>query len=234
MAVFGVPIVREDDALPRCAPRLELRARSLGRSRSSAAVGVNTGEVVAGAGGLRHRRRRERRKRLEQLAAPGEILLGASTYALAGARRCGRALGPLMLKGKAEPNVAFRLDAVDADARAFVRRDDTPLVGRDGRAVAAARALRRVEAGSGATLVTIVGDAGIGKSRLVREAVAAIGPRAAVRVGRCLSYGEGVDVPAAAWAGRRSHGARSDEPRDLRGDASRVPEAAEERPLIAV
>src|SRR6187401_1105077 len=127
MAVFGVPAVHEDDALRAVRAADEMRAAfpELGvRGR----IGVNTGEVVTGT---------EERlatgdavnvaARLEQAAAPGEILLGAETMRLLRGAVTVEELGALPAKGKAEGVQAFRLVSVQADQP---RRLGAPMVGR--------------------------------------------------------------------------------------------------------
>jgi class 3 adenylate cyclase len=192
MAVFGVPVVREDDALRAAHAAVELR-QAVGAKlpQLDLRIGLNTGEVVSGDGFVTGEVVNVA-KRLEELAEPGEILLGAPTYRLVSHAVSGELLGPVELKGKAEPHLPFRLASVEADARAFARRDDAPLVGRRAELGRLLALFDEVAAGGGAKLVTVVGDAGIGKSRLVREALGEIGRRATVLVGRCPPYGEGV------------------------------------------
>jgi class 3 adenylate cyclase len=192
MAVFGVPVVREDDALRAAHAAVELREAVAAKlPQLDLRIGLNTGEVVSGDGFVTGEVVNVA-KRLEELAEPGEILLGTPTYRLVSHAVSGALLGPVELKGKAEPHLPFRLDAVDAEARAFTRRDDAPLVGRSAELGRLLALFDEVEAGGGAKLVTVVGDAGIGKSRLVREALGEIAGRATVLVGRCPPYGEGV------------------------------------------
>ena len=124
--------------------------------------------------------------RLQQAAQPGEVLIAEATLALVGEAVDVEPVEPLVLKGKSEPVPAFRLLAARAAAE---RRHETVFVGRErelallGEAWARALAERRCE------LVTIVGDAGLGKSRLAAEALALIEAR--VVRGRCLPYGAG-------------------------------------------
>jgi class 3 adenylate cyclase/DNA-binding SARP family transcriptional activator len=192
MAVFGVPVVREDDALRAAHAAVDLRAAVAERlPQLDLRIGVNTGEVVAGDGFVTGEAVNVA-KRLEELAAPGEILIGSPTYELVAHAVAGDLLGPVELKGKLEPHVPFRLEAVDAEAPAFPRRDDTPLVGRAAELARLRAVFDEVEAGGGARLAVVVGDAGIGKSRLVRELLAGVGERAETVVGRCPPYGEGV------------------------------------------
>jgi tetratricopeptide (TPR) repeat protein len=131
-------------------------------------------------------------KRLEQAARPGEILIGTATYPLV--KHASR-FGPryrFSAKGKREPVVPFRLDDVDATAEGYARRLDAPLVGRRAELEHLQGLVLAGLTGNRARTVTLVGAAGIGKSRLVRETAALVRDRADVAVGRCLSYGSGI------------------------------------------
>ena len=151
-------------------------------------IGVNTGEVVTGPP--------ERlatgdavnvAARLEQAAAPGEVLIGEPTLALVREAVVAEPVEPLSLKGKAEPVPAFRLVSVLA---AVERSHLSRFVGRERELALIAEAWQRAQEQSRCELVTVVGDAGVGKSRLVAEALAAMDAR--VVRGRCLPYGEGI------------------------------------------
>ncbi|MDH4345738.1 MAG: hypothetical protein OEW31_05340, partial [Thermoleophilia bacterium] len=136
MAVFGIPVAHEDDALRAVRAVGEIRDRlgALGEELSVALsfrTGVNTGEVVAGEGEtLVTGDAVNVAARLEQAAAPGEILIGSDTLALVRGAVTVELVEPLELKGKREPVHAFRLVAVDVAAEAFARHLDAPLVGR--------------------------------------------------------------------------------------------------------
>ncbi|MGZ4441043.1 MAG: adenylate/guanylate cyclase domain-containing protein, partial [Gaiellaceae bacterium] len=191
MAVFGVPQVHEDDALRAVRAAVEMRD-ALPALGVQARIGLNTGEVVVGTS--------ERlatgdavnvAARLEQAAARGEILLGPETASLVRDAVDTEPTEPLVLKGKSEPVVAQRLLALQDEAPAIARRLDAPLVGR-------ARELRRLQeafapaaADRSCQLFTILGVAGVGKSRLTAEFLGSLGDATVVR-GRCLPYGEGI------------------------------------------
>ena len=136
MAVFGIPVAHEDDALRavRAVAEIRERLRALGEELGVALsfrTGVNTGEVVAGEGEtLVTGDAVNVAARLEQAAAPGEVLIGADTLSLVRDAVDVEAVEPLELKGKREPVAAFRLVTVDPTADAFARRLDAPLVGR--------------------------------------------------------------------------------------------------------
>ncbi|HSD49682.1 MAG TPA: adenylate/guanylate cyclase domain-containing protein [Actinomycetota bacterium] len=205
MAVFGVPEVHEDDALRAARAAVELRAalaelgdeleRSWG-ARLQIRTGVNTGDVVAGdpAAGQSFVSGDPVNvaARLEQAAQPGEILLGAQTLALVRDAVRAEPVEPLSLKGKAEPVAAFRLLEVLPGAPAHVRRLDSPMLGRDGELAAVVDAFGRAEHEPGCELVTILGVAGVGKSRLIREVSSRLRDRARILEGRCLPYGDGI------------------------------------------
>jgi class 3 adenylate cyclase len=187
MAVFGVPVAHEDDALRACRAAVEMR-HALPELGVEGRIGVNTGEVLAGT---------EERlatgdavnvaARLEQAAEPGEVLIGADTLALVGSTVEIGEERLLELKGKSEPVAAHPLvDVLEAPERSHASR----FVGRERELRQLADAWGRALAGPRCELVTVVGDPGVGKSRLVTEALAQIDVRS-VR-GRCLSYGEGI------------------------------------------
>jgi class 3 adenylate cyclase/tetratricopeptide (TPR) repeat protein len=187
MAVFGVPRVHEDDALRAVRAACEMRD-ALPALGLEARIGLDSGEVVTGT--------KERlvtgdsvnvAARLEQAARPGEILLGEAVLALARAAVEVEALEPLELKGKAEPVRAYRLVLVH---EAPERRHETPFVGRVGELEALRRAWQRVCEEQRCLLVTVVGDAGLGKSRLTAELLSSL--EACSVSGRCLPYGEGI------------------------------------------
>jgi class 3 adenylate cyclase/tetratricopeptide (TPR) repeat protein len=188
MAVFGLPAVHEDDAVRalRAAAEMQLALPELG---IEGRLGVCSGEVVTGT---------EERlatgdavnvaARLQQAAQPGETLLGETTLRLARDAVEVEPVEALSLKGKREPVPAWRLVAVSTAAAE--RRFDSVLVGRERELGALTEAWERARAGPGCELLTLVGAAGVGKSRLVAEFLAAAD--ATVVRGRCLSYGEGI------------------------------------------
>jgi class 3 adenylate cyclase/tetratricopeptide (TPR) repeat protein len=187
MAVFGVPVAHEDDALRACRAAVEMRD-ALPELGVEGRIGVNTGEVLTGT---------EERlatgdavnvaARLEQAAEAGEVLIGAETLALVGgAVEVGEEL-LLELKGKSEPVAGHPLVAVlEAPEHSHAFR----FVGRGRELQLLVDAWDRARADRRCELVTVVGDPGVGKSRLVAEALARVDAR--VVRGRCLSYGEGI------------------------------------------
>jgi class 3 adenylate cyclase/tetratricopeptide (TPR) repeat protein len=187
MAVFGVPVVHEDDALRAGRSAVEMRD-ALPELGLQGRIGVMTGEVVTGT---------EERlatgdavnvaARLEQAAQPGEVLIGQPTLALVRDAAEVEAIEPLELKGKSKPVPAFRLVRVrDAPGR----RHGARFVGRDHELAILREAWGRVEKQRRCALVTVIGDAGVGKSRLASELLGSI--EATVVLGRCPPYGEGI------------------------------------------
>jgi class 3 adenylate cyclase/tetratricopeptide (TPR) repeat protein len=205
MAVFGIPQVHEDDALRAVRAAAQIRDElaalnaELTASRGIAIrfrTGVHTGEVVAGDPStgqtLVTGDTVNTAARLEQNAPPGEILIGRATWALVRDAVQVEAVDAIPAKGKAEPVPAFRLVSVVPGAEGRRRRHDIPLVGREQDLARLVEAYGEAVASREARLVTVIGAAGVGKSRLVAELRAAIGDGATVHKGRCLSYGTGI------------------------------------------
>jgi class 3 adenylate cyclase/tetratricopeptide (TPR) repeat protein len=173
VAVFGIPVVHEDDALRAVRAAVEMRDAVGKAGELSARIGVNTGDVLA-----RDPTEGESlvvgdavnvAARLEQLAAPGEVLVGDATWALIGHAASGDRLAPMAAKGKRQPLVAWRLRSVDPQAPGHKRRLDLPMVGREAELQLLRWALERTEQTARPHLVTVLGQPGIGKSRLVAE-----------------------------------------------------------------
>ena len=206
MAVFGLPVRHEDDALravraaaamQAALPTLNDQLRLTSGMEIGNHVGVNTGEVIAGDARLGQRLVTgdavNTAARLEQAAGAGEIVLGALTYRLARDEIEAEPMAPLTLKGKAEPYAAYRL--VNVAQRPSERAAaTTPFVGREVEMSRLETALLEVTATRSCQLLTIIGDAGVGKSRLVREFAerASAQEQSQVLRGRCLPYGDGV------------------------------------------
>jgi class 3 adenylate cyclase/tetratricopeptide (TPR) repeat protein len=187
VSVFGVPVVHEDDALRAVRAAVEMRA-ALPQLQVGARIGVNTGEVVTSSDDtLVTGDAVNVAARLQQAASPGEILIGEPTRALVRDAISVEELAPLELKGKAEPVPAYRLVTVgDAPERSHRSR----FVGRHKELAVLGAAWERALADDRCELVTIVGEPGIGKSRLVAELTGGLDAR--IVGGRCLSYGEGI------------------------------------------
>src|SRR3954468_713340 len=256
MAVFGVPTVHEDDALRAVRAADELRSALGGLNdelqasygtRLELRMGVNTGEVVTGT---------EERlatgdavnvaARLEQASPPGEVLLGEQTYGLVRSSVEVEAAPPLAAKGKAEPLTAYRLVSVQADAP--LRRHDAPMIGRERQRELLDGAFANVVSERSCHLFTILGVAGVGKSRLAQEFLATLDTT--VVTGRCLSYGEGISYwpvtevvkqlvpegqPAGPLASVLGDETAASSPDEIAWAFRKLLEArAAERPLVAV
>jgi len=209
MAVFGVPVVHEDDALRAVRAAVEMRD-VFPALDCEGRIGVTTGEVVTGT--------TERlatgdavnlAARLEQAAAPGEVLIGDATFRLTRDAIEVEEVPPLSLKGKSEPVLAHRLLSVRGD-QPFARRLDTPMVGRKTELGRLRDAFGQAMRDRSCQLFTVLGPAGIGKSRLLLEFLASHDDALVLR-GRCVPYGEGItywpvvevakQLPAAAFDG---------------------------------
>jgi class 3 adenylate cyclase/tetratricopeptide (TPR) repeat protein len=200
MAVFGVPVLHEDDALRAVRAAAALRERTgnlndeLEReygARLTLRIGVNTGEVITGT---------EDRlavgdavnvaARLEQSAGPDEILLGSETFTLVRTAVIADSVEPLTVKGKSEPLSAWRLVSVHPESR-LGRHFNVPMIGRGEELRRLLDSFERAQRERRCELVTILGPAGVGKSRLAHEFLASLDWPAVVR-GRCIPYGEGI------------------------------------------
>jgi class 3 adenylate cyclase len=202
VAAFGAPVAQEDHAerALHAALAMQRRLGELFGDRLALRIGVNTGEVVVG-------RAREGSSfvtgdavnvgaRLEQAAAPGEILAGERTVLAArGAFEFGEAV-TVEAKGKAEGLECRRLvRALSLMRPRGVGGLHRAFVGREAELGRLQEAYGAVAAGGRPQLVTILGDAGVGKTRLVRELwewFAAQDAPPLRRTGRCLSYGQGI------------------------------------------
>jgi class 3 adenylate cyclase/tetratricopeptide (TPR) repeat protein len=205
MAVFGIPVLHEDDALRAVRAALEMKERlerlneGLERDRGIAILtrtGLNTGEVVAGdpATGqtLVTGDAVNVAARLEQSAQPGEVLIGEATYRLVRDAVTVEPAEPMTVKGKDEPVTAFRLLDVHPEAEAVRRHLDSPMVGRDRPLSLMKQTFENAADDRACHLFTVIGSPGVGKSRLVYEFVSAIADRSTVLRGRCLPYGAGI------------------------------------------
>src|SRR5690349_23159273 len=204
MAVFGIPVLHEDDALRAVRAAVEMRDAMAGLNRElerdlgvglELRVGINTGEVAAADGADGHGfvtgDAVNTAARLQSEAPPGGIVLGAQTRRLVEGSARLRPHGPVTVKGKRRPLRVWQVDGlVDASGR-FTRGSAVPLVGRRGELRMLATRFRRAAERERCVLVTAVGPAGIGKSRLLREFAAAVEAGATVVVGRCLPSREG-------------------------------------------
>ncbi len=225
MAVFGLPTVHEDDAIRavRAALEMQTRLRSINDEmernwgvRLQNRTGVHTGEVVAGDASSAQRLVSgdtvNTAARLEQAAPTDGVLIGATTYELVKHAAVVEPMEPLDLKGKADRVAAFRLLAIRLEPDVSPRLA-MPLVGRVEELARLRRAhaeATRTEAGH---LVTVLGSAGVGKSRLISEFLASLDPPGTILRGRCLSYGDGITFWPLIEAIRGAAGIEEDQDR---------------------
>ena len=196
VAIFGIPELHEDDALraARAADELRDALATLDAELEPASelglrvrAGIDTGEVLSSSvpgeatltgsavGGA---------MRLREAALPGEILVSAATHGL---------LGGAVTAEPVEPGgavLAFRIVAI-GDATGLSRPARTRFVGRQAELEALSGVFAAVQDEGRSRVAVVLGDAGIGKTRLVSELVTSLGTQAQAFVGRCVSYGEG-------------------------------------------
>ena len=222
MAVFGLPTVHEDDALRAVRAAFEMQRRlavlndELERVwgvRLTNRTGVNTGEVVAGDATTAQRLVTgdvvNVAARLEQAAPALEVLIGEPTYRLVRGAVDVEEVEPLELKGKSERVAAYRLIGVK-DRDGVARNLDNVLVGRDRELELLRGELDSAIAQDTCRLVTVVAEAGVGKSRLLEELERTTGDALVLR-GRCLPYGRGITFWPLVEAVRAAAGIREDD-----------------------
>jgi pentatricopeptide repeat protein len=199
VGVFGVPVLHEDDALRAVRAGLAIHdaIRALNVELESspsvelcARVGVNTGEVVvSGDNALGHAI--SMAARLEQNAPAGTVLIGRETFALVANSVEAEDVGPIAVKGSAQPIAAWRVSSV----RDTVPRGSSAgsgYVGRERELQAIAAAFDSAVTQRTTVMLTVVAPPGLGKSRLLAEGTGRLGESARVLVGRCLPYGESI------------------------------------------
>jgi class 3 adenylate cyclase/tetratricopeptide (TPR) repeat protein len=205
MAVFGLPRAHEDDALravraafgmQQTLARVNVELQSRYGVALAQRIGVNTGEVVANDDPTADQKLATGdavnvAARLEQAAPEKQVYIGEVTYRLVRDAVEVESVEPLELKGKSQRVAAYRVVNVPG-LDGNLRRVDTPVVGRDTELAEITRCYHEVVQGSAVRMVTVIGDAGVGKSRLVHEVVERIAAGARVLRGRCLPYGDGI------------------------------------------
>src|SRR5437867_3083256 len=208
MAVFGTPSMHEDDAERAVLAALDMQARLSEMNdeitrrhgvRLAMRIGVNTGEVIAGTGEDQMMVAGDAvnvAARLQQSADPGEVVTGERTYLATRGAFVFAALDERELKGKSLPVRAWRA----VDRATVVRPRGVPglaprMVGRERELSMLETLYRAAVEDARPRLVTVLGDAGIGKTRLLEEflRIADSGDHpASVYRGRCLPYGRGI------------------------------------------
>jgi len=205
MAIFGAPVAHEDDAERAVRAALAMQAAmdevneryaAAHRTQLSLRVGVNTGEVLAGQIGAGYTVIGDAvnvASRLQTAAALGAVAVGERTVTATSGAVAYRELGALELKGKSEPVLAWEAVGLIGGPTPHARPEhDVAFVGRDGELGLLASVFERVAVDRRPQLVTLVGEAGVGKSRLLRELQRKLvnGDQAPLlRTGRCPPYG---------------------------------------------
>ncbi|MDQ4131384.1 MAG: AAA family ATPase, partial [Actinomycetota bacterium] len=226
MALFGFPQAHEDDALRAVRAAAEMRDAITALNEDLACewgvtievrTGVNTGEVAVGGtssgAGLVLGDAVNVAARLEQAASPHEILLGERTYRLVEGSVEAEPLEPLPLKGKDLPVQAFRLLRVLSARPTRGGRLSSPFVGRRPERELLLDAFRSSLDERKCRLVTVLGTAGVGKSRLATEFVKAVAREATVLQGECLPYGDAITYwPVARVVGQAAGISDDDSP----------------------
>jgi DNA-binding SARP family transcriptional activator len=222
VGIFGLPRTHEDDVLRAVRAALELRqtARRTRRARTKGVelelrAALEMGEVLAGvdaagdsfvAGPVVNEARR-----LLASAPPGELVIGAEAFTRI--RESVVASPP----DAASASGSHRIVGLRGDAAPVARRLDTPLVGRDSVLEALERSFRAAVESRSCRLSLVVGEAGIGKTRVATEFTARLDRSAQALVGRCVAYGQGATAaPVAAVV--RQLGDRADVARLLEGE----------------
>jgi predicted ATPase/class 3 adenylate cyclase len=195
MGVFGAPVAHEDDPERAVRAGLAMQAAMEGNEAGfSLRVGINSGEVMAGRVGDRYTVMGDVvnvAARLEAAGRPGKVTVGGTTYRASREAISYERLDPLTLKGKEEPVPAWEATGTLGAPRRGGLRSETPLIGREDEARLLTSLVERVEREGRPYLVTVIGQAGVGKSRLLRELTDTLGESShppTIRRGQCPPY----------------------------------------------
>ena len=200
VAVFGVVLAHEDDDVRAIRAGLDMQDRLAEINPAfkdrygvelAVRIGVNTGEVLAstGANAVLAGDVFNVAARLEAIAEPGAVVVGERTHNIAQSSFEFEPLGDFSLKGKSEPQTAWR---ALAPLLVVERNFETEMVGRAAELGMLDALMEQAIGGAMPRLVTILGEAGIGKSRLIREFVSKRSDQVRTLIGRCLPYGQGI------------------------------------------
>ena len=203
MGVFGAPVAHEDDPERAVRAALAMQAAMEEANREiderhgvafSLRVGLNSGEVMAGAVGDRYTVMGDVvnvAARLQAAGRPGSVTVGEETHRATRDAVSYERLDPLELKGKEEPVPAWEANEVIAGPGRGTRRSETKLIGRTEESDLLVSLVERVEREQRPYLVTVIGQAGVGKSRLLRELTDTVGSYndpPTIRRGQCPPY----------------------------------------------
>jgi class 3 adenylate cyclase/tetratricopeptide (TPR) repeat protein len=200
MAVFGAPVAHEDD--PERAVRCALAVLAASQELNlTVRIGITTGEALVRSGPTRHTEGVvgdvvNTASRLQGVAPAGGVVVGEATFRATRRLFDYQELGPVQVKGKADPVPVWRLErARSRTGIEAVRRAGTPFVGRQAELERLKGLFEQTLADRTVRLVTVVGEPGVGKSRFVGELAAGVDARPELvtwRQGRCLPYGDGI------------------------------------------
>jgi class 3 adenylate cyclase len=202
MATFGAPIAHEDDAeraiRAALAMRERIRAEDVGPTQLDLHIGINTGETMAGLIGPQGRQdyvamgdTTNTAARMMSHAPTGSIFVGEQTYLATLHSVVYREADPIAAKGKSEPVRVW--EVLEAPPVPQPRPlGSAPFIGRREELATVADLWSRVRFDHRPCSLTLVGPAGIGKTRLLHEAMSALDGDPLVLWGRCLPYGEGI------------------------------------------
>jgi DNA-binding SARP family transcriptional activator len=214
VAVFGHPTVHEDDAVRATAAANELVARPprVDGFDVHIAVGVHTGQIVSTAADEVPREPAGAARRLASAAGTSGVVIDRATMALVRDAVEASAIG----------DGVFKVTRVEHGVRGVARHLDSDLVGRNDELADLIRAFDQVRDGRTCRLVTVVGEAGIGKTRLTDEFIRRIDRDPRVLIGHCLSFGEGITYWPIADAVRSAAHIADDEDADAARTALRA------------
>jgi class 3 adenylate cyclase/tetratricopeptide (TPR) repeat protein len=248
MAVFGIPVAHEDDALRavraademgQALARLNQELEREHRVKLAMRIGINTGEVVAGDASVGQMlvtgNAVNVAARLEQAAEPGSAVIGELTYRLVQHAVRVEPGESLLVRGKEDAVTAFRLLGLVPRVDSAIQRLDAPLVDREHELSLLSEAFERTVSERACRLLTLIGAPGVGKSRLVAETIAANQDRASALVGRCVPYGEGITYRPVVEAVRQAADlVKGDSPAGAHEKIGRLLESAgQQRELVA-
>ena len=229
MAVFGAPVAHEDDperavraglAMQETMEQLNEKHAPQSEVNFMLRVGINSGEVLAGRMGEGYTVIGDTvnvAARLQAAARPGTVTVGESTFRATRDSIGYEELEPLALKGKSEPVPAWEATGALAErpARHGAERPGAPLVGRGEESALLLSLAQRVQSEGRPHLVTVIGQAGVGKSRLLREFGSRAGelePAPKILTGECPPYGSGISYWALGEVIRSEFGLEGGEP----------------------
>ncbi len=211
MAVFGAPVAHEDDperavraglAMQRAMDEINADIADIADASFLLRVGINSGEVLAGQVGRDYTVMGDPvnvAARLQAAARPGSVTVGEITHRLTSGAIEYEELAPLELKGKSEPVPAWEAVRVTVATPTRIARASTPLIGREDEATQLLSLFDQVRREERPHLITVIGQAGVGKSRLLRELATRVSEtpgQPLMRVGHCPAYGTAL----AYWA----------------------------------